>query len=93
VNNFEKIKAMDIDEMARWLGADTCNFCVYQQVNCDDIECKDDIKQWLELEVREGKGRTRSRVRIQENVNDCTARNCPSYRYTPKRKVTDVTSK
>ena len=54
MNNFEKIKSMDIDEMARWLGADTCNFCVYQQVNCDDIkQCKDGIKQWLESEVRE----------------------------------------
>ena len=54
MNNFEKIKAMDIDEMARWLGADTCNFCVYQKVNCDDVkQCKDDIKLWLESEVRE----------------------------------------
>ena len=55
MNNFEKIKAMNIDEMARWLGLNICNYCVYQQVNCDDIKCKDGIKQWLESEseVRE----------------------------------------
>lgn len=54
MNNFEKIKAMGIDEMARWLGANTCNYCVYQKVSCDDVkQCKDGIKLWLESEVRE----------------------------------------
>ena len=54
ITNFEKIKAMNIDEMARCLGANSCNYCVYQQVNCDDIkQCKDGIKLWLESEVRE----------------------------------------
>ena len=54
MNNFEKIKAMSIDEMAKLLGANSCNYCVYQQVNCDDIkQCKDGIKQWLESESEE----------------------------------------
>ena len=53
MNNFEKIKALDIDEMAKWLSANICDYCAYQQVNCDDIECKVGIKQWLESEVRE----------------------------------------
>lgn len=45
MNNFEKIKAMDIDEMARWLG-----MMVY--CNCDDTTVEE-YRQWLESEVRE----------------------------------------
>jgi hypothetical protein len=53
VNNFEKIKAMDIDEMARWMT---------QFVNLDCFDCNEshtcdscykENKQWLESEVRE----------------------------------------
>lgn len=66
MNNFEKIKAMDIDEMAEFLfllqngkicGCSDCN-----NLCCDDLMyankpfdylCKEHIKQWLESEVRE----------------------------------------
>ena len=59
MNNFEKIKAMSIDEMAEWL----TNWCkifadsVYQSevlmlgyVNCRTDEYKKVTKQWLEQE-------------------------------------------
>ena len=51
LTNFQKIKAMSLDEMAKWLGANTCNYCIYQKVDCDNIKyCKDGIKQWLQEE-------------------------------------------
>jgi hypothetical protein len=53
MNNFEKIKAMDIDEMARWL-AKIVNLDCY---DCNDSPkcdlCYEQNKQWLESEVRE----------------------------------------
>jgi hypothetical protein len=64
MNNFEKIKAMDIDEMAEFID-DMYFSCVECDcVNCLDIvqdfceqnsviETKNGIKQWLESEVRE----------------------------------------
>ena len=56
MNNFEKIKAMDIDEMAEYLAymeCDTC--CVYgDKTDClEGSDCFTGIKQWLESEVRE----------------------------------------
>lgn len=63
MNNFEKIKAMNIDEMAEFLSRHvSCNFCL---VNCPHVKvtnirewanlpsCKQYFKQWLESEVRE----------------------------------------
>ena len=45
MNNFEKIKAMDIDEMAEWLNAIADDI---------DIPCTQEaMRQWLESEVRE----------------------------------------
>ena len=45
MNNFEKIKAMDIDEMAEWLN---------DIADAVDIPCTTEaMKQWLESEVRE----------------------------------------
>lgn len=51
MNNFEKIKAMNIEEMAELLskgcciGDFTCHDCI-----CADDKCLNTIKQWLELE-------------------------------------------
>ena len=45
MNNFEKIKSMDIDEMAEWLG-----MMVYCNCNEDTV---DEYRSWLESEVRE----------------------------------------
>jgi hypothetical protein len=53
VNNFEKIKAMDIDEMARWL-TQFVNLDCYdcnENPNCDS--CYKENKLWVESEVRE----------------------------------------
>lgn len=45
ITNFEKIKAMDIDEMAEWLNTIADDIC---------IPCTTEaMKQWLESEVRE----------------------------------------
>ena len=45
MNNFEKIKAMDIDEMAEWLNDIADDI---------DIPCTAEaMKLWLESEVRE----------------------------------------
>lgn len=45
ITNFEKIKAMNIDEMAEWLNA------MADDIN---IPCTQEaMKQWLESEVRE----------------------------------------
>lgn len=51
MNNFEKIKAMDIDEMAEWLNKIECNEDCCRDWNCN--ECVNGFKQWLESEVRE----------------------------------------
>lgn len=45
ITNFEKIKAMDIDEMAEWLGM--VSYC-----NCGE-DTVDEYRSWLESEVRE----------------------------------------
>ena len=56
MNNFEKIKAMNIDEMVRWLWRITdCGYCEASKRFCyySAGECKRMLKQWLESEVRE----------------------------------------
>ena len=46
MNNFEKIKAMDIDEMAEWFETNDLDMI---ELVCSDSES---IKKWLESEVR-----------------------------------------
>lgn len=57
MNNFEKIKAVSINEMAKHLTKITANYCEYcpLQKNCEDqdIYCRESIKQWLEQESEE----------------------------------------
>lgn len=59
MNNFEKIKSMDIDEMAEWFkNIDAvCDMDIHCEncVNSDwcGIETKEDFKKWLESEVSE----------------------------------------
>ena len=54
MTNYEKIKAMTIDEMAEFLTKITANYCIYcpLQKNCEnqDISCRGSIQQWLESE-------------------------------------------
>lgn len=46
MNNFEKIKAMSIDEMAKLIAKLCGNGCE----TCPCNKCADSIKQWLESE-------------------------------------------
>lgn len=50
MKNFEKIKQMNIDEMAEWLHEKICNNDCYFDWHCD--ECIDKLKQWLEAESK-----------------------------------------
>ena len=57
MNNFERIKSMNIDEIAELicykLTAKYCEYCGFQD-DCDDrgyTSCKTYIRQWLECEV------------------------------------------
>lgn len=55
ITNFEKIKNMDIEEMAKFLKFETdCIYCSYNKVSCDNIiDCIQGIKQWLQLEAED----------------------------------------
>ena len=61
ITNFQKIKAMDIDEMAEWLrdfqdNPDTlCTLLQCKKLfkHCGYDACLEYTKQWLESEVRE----------------------------------------
>lgn len=48
MNNFEKIKAMTIEEMAKYLKKIECDNECMNPWDCD--ECLDNYKQWLESE-------------------------------------------
>ena len=57
MTNFEKIKAMNIDELAEFSNVfQRCKFCINQEKDvvqfykCIETTCKDAIKQWLESE-------------------------------------------
>ena len=53
MTNYEKIKAMSIDEMTEWLANfDSCVFC---STNCpDNVQgCNECFQQWLESESEE----------------------------------------
>ena len=50
MNNFEKIKAMDIDEMAEFIKSTRC---MGECLGIECSQCKENLKQWLESEVRE----------------------------------------
>lgn len=60
MNNYEKIKNMTIEEMARFfkhIKNYICKLCIYNnnEYNCysDNLSCFDGIKQWLESEVED----------------------------------------
>lgn len=58
MTNFEKIKAMSVEEMAEHLDKTSCDYCCFQKQPCDyylygDEICKKSIKQWLEREAEE----------------------------------------
>lgn len=51
MTNYEKIKAMDIDELANFFQCD-CYCCVcYSEPGPCSMPCKEGVKKWLESEV------------------------------------------
>ena len=50
MNNFEKIKAMSIDEMVEFIINPPCNDIFCEDCFCGDTDCQYRIKQWLEQE-------------------------------------------
>lgn len=58
MNNFERIKNMSLDEMARKLTriiSDCCEYCPLQE-DCKDENihnCRESVKQWLQKECEE----------------------------------------
>jgi hypothetical protein len=62
MNNFEKIKSMDIDEMINFINRLRTSYCQYKEHNFNCIGCfiselcdlpMSKTRQWLESEVRE----------------------------------------
>lgn len=51
MNNFEKIKQMTVEEMAKWLRfCVSCGYCpIYDK--CQNGDCEKEFKQWLSQEV------------------------------------------
>lgn len=53
MTNFEKIKNMDIDEVAKLLNG-RCSFCVFdtdiEECAAGDATCIDGVRKWLEQE-------------------------------------------
>lgn len=54
MNNFEKIKAMTLDEMAEYLTkltATYCEYCIFKEFCENDennLSCREVLKKWLE---------------------------------------------
>ena len=57
MNNYERIKAMSIEEMARFFASrlpKSCHLCTGQKMGClREISCESGIKSYLESEVEE----------------------------------------
>ena len=55
MTNFERIKAMSIEELAKELAKDSaCEFCkMFDEQTCMEITCEQGIIKWLESEVTE----------------------------------------
>jgi hypothetical protein len=55
MTNYEKIKAMSVEEMAELIDDSPCNSCNYRQKGFSKCpqECEEGIKEWLESEVEE----------------------------------------
>lgn len=57
MTQYEKIKAMSIEEMAELLDFGECNCCVYYNKHgvssCGAHECIEGVMKWLESEVEE----------------------------------------
>lgn len=59
MTNFEKIKAMDFDELAKLLDScGGCGFCIYREKpeeECNVQSCENGTRKWLESEAATNK--------------------------------------
>ena len=54
ITNYEKIKAMSIDEMAKIFAKNGyCEFCKLKEAQTCDMPCEQGVRQYLESEVEE----------------------------------------
>lgn len=51
MTNFERIKAMTLEELAR--ASLSCRMCVYDGCECSGSNCYEGVKAWLESEESE----------------------------------------
>lgn len=78
ITNFERLKAMTIDEMAEFLSNNECaRCCVFSDVVCEgnpNSDCFVGIKKWLEKydELKE-------KLNLIENYNTVLSYNCNKF--------------
>lgn len=57
MNNFEKVKQMTVEEMAKWLdciSSECSEMCTANYTHCNlQSTCQENIKQWLLAEVKQ----------------------------------------
>lgn len=53
MTNFERIKAMSLDEMAEVMAKEGCFYCEYATIDDCGGWCKEGFRKWLESEVTE----------------------------------------
>lgn len=56
MTNYEKIKAMSVEEMARWIDetiATRCDACPAEKICGIELSCVSTIIKWLDSEVEE----------------------------------------
>ena len=57
MTNYERIKNMSVEEMARFIASSCCeelvNTCYDECCGCGDATCQGFLKEWLESEVTE----------------------------------------
>lgn len=49
-SNYDRIRTMSIDEMAKVLSKPVCFHCIYNKDESCNENCKKGVKQWLEQE-------------------------------------------
>ncbi len=56
MTNYEMIKQLSVEEMTEFFNdSGNCNVCIYDDIPCNELSCKDGIKRWLESEAEDKK--------------------------------------
>ena len=57
MNNYEKIKSMSVDEMAKWLydfnDDSLCHYCYGCNEENEELGCEEYFEQWLLAEIED----------------------------------------